>query len=82
MHGRRVTGALEKPVGNEERKANCAGQLVRRRRKKMEQALHGLTREEKKGPTVVGFWPCLVVGLVIYKMGWKRAQLGPKLDLG
>ena len=25
MHGRRVTGALEKPAGNEERKASYAG---------------------------------------------------------
>ena len=36
MHGRRVMGALEKPASNEKRKASCAGQLVRSRRKKVE----------------------------------------------
>ena len=63
MHGRKVTGALEKLAGNKERKASCAGQLVRSRRKKVEQALHELTKQEKKransrwflGPPSSGF---------------------------
>ena len=40
------------------------------------QASCGLTREEKRaivtGPVLPTWWPT--------KMGWKRAQIGPKLD--